>query len=83
MAATAVDLTDVRVDLVVEMGRRQITLGEARRKRVGDVLALERLCGEAFDLLVNGRVFAVGETVVVGERMALRITGLVDLEVSP
>jgi flagellar motor switch protein FliN/FliY len=73
-------LNNTHVDVVVEFGRRQISLGEARRIKEQDVIAFDKLAGEAFDVLVNGRVFAEGETVVVHDLMAVRITRMIDRE---
>ena len=77
-------LGNVHVDVTVELARKEITLGEARRLEKGDVIAFNKLAGEAFEILLNGRLFAEGEIVVVTDRMAIRITRLIDrkLEVS-
>ena len=40
----------------------------------GSVLRLDRLVGESVDLLVNGRVSARGDLVVVDGRLGLRVT---------
>ena len=82
MAATEVDLSDVEVDVVVEMGRKQLRVSEARGVQVGDVIDLDKLAGEAFDVLVNGRVLAEGEIVVVTDLLAVRLTRMIDPEVS-
>ena len=73
-------LNNTHVDVVVEFGPPQISLGEARRIKEQDVIAFDKLAGEAFDVLVNGRVFAEGETVVVHDLMAVRITRMIDRE---
>ena len=82
MSASSVDLTDVHVEIVAEMGRKQITLEQARNTKVGDVIDLDMLAGEAFDLLVNGRAIAECEVVVVTDLMAVRLTRMIDPEVS-
>ncbi len=71
-------LNNVDVDLTVELGRRQIPLGDARRIKEGDVIGFDKLAGEAFDILLNQRLFAEGEIVVVTDLMAIRITRLID-----
>ena len=71
-------LNNVDVDLTVELGRRQIPLGDARRIKEGDVIGFDKLAGEAFDILLNQRLFAEGEIVVVTDLMAVRITRLID-----
>ena len=74
----AVDLDNVSVDIAVEMGRKEVTIDQARRLKEQDVIDFDKLAGEAFDILVNGRVFAEGEIVVVTDLMAVRITRLID-----
>ena len=81
MSASAVDLTDVHVDVIVELGRKEVTLEDVRHVKVDDVIDLDKLAGEAFDILVNGRAFAEGEIVVVYDLMAVRVTRLIDREV--
>jgi flagellar motor switch protein FliN/FliY len=83
MSAPTVDLSDVRVDVCVELGRKRITFAEARRVKEGDVIELEKLAGEAMDVLVNGRRLAEGEIVVAADLMTVRLTRMVAPEASP
>jgi flagellar motor switch protein FliN/FliY len=79
--ATEVDLSrlsDIPMELSVEIGRTHMTVGETLDLRVGSVVTLERLAGETADLLVNGSAIARGEVVVIDEQYGLRITELLD-----
>jgi flagellar motor switch protein FliN len=67
-------LTDVTVEVSVEIGRTRMTLGEALALGPGAVVGLHRMAGEAVDLLVNGKVIARGEVVVIDEEFGLRVT---------
>jgi flagellar motor switch protein FliN/FliY len=67
-------LTDVTVEVSVEIGRTRMTLGEALALGPGSVVGLHRMAGEPVDLLVNGRVIARGEVVVIDEEFGLRVT---------
>jgi flagellar motor switch protein FliN/FliY len=71
-------IENVYLDVTVELARKEITLGEARRVQKSDFIAFDKLAGEAFDILVNQRVFAEGEIVVITDMMAIRITRLID-----
>jgi len=71
-------LSDIPMELSVEIGRTHMTVGETLDLRVGSVVALERLSGETADLLVNGTAIARGEVVVIDEQYGLRITEIVD-----
>jgi flagellar motor switch protein FliN/FliY len=67
-------LSDVPVDLTVEIGRARMTVGETLELRHGSIITLNRMAGEPVDLLVNGTPIARGEVVVIDEQFGLRIT---------
>jgi flagellar motor switch protein FliN/FliY len=70
-------LSDIPMGLSVEIGRTSMTVAETLALRVGSVVTLERLAGEAVDLLANGTLIARGEVIVVEEKFGLHITELV------
>jgi flagellar motor switch protein FliN len=76
-------LSDIPMELSVEIGRTHMTVGETLDLRVGSVVALERLAGETADLLVNGSAIARGEVVVIDEQYGLRITEILDSHQDP
>jgi flagellar motor switch protein FliN/FliY len=71
-------LSDIPMELSVEIGRTHMTVGETLDLHVGSVVALERQAGETAGLLVNGTAIARGEVVVVDEQYGLRITEILD-----
>lgn len=70
-------LFDIPIELVVELGRTQLTVGEIAELQEDDVLKLDSLAGQPLDILAGGRLFGRGEIVLEGERVGLRITELV------
>ena len=70
-------LHGVAMEVTVELGRTQLSVRELLALSPGDVLELDRAAGSPADLLVNGRLIARGEVVVVDENFALRITEIV------
>ena len=70
-------LEDVPVELAVEIGRTQMTIGETLALGLGSIVSLNRLAGEPVDLLVNGTRIAKGEVVVIDEEFGLRLTEVV------
>jgi flagellar motor switch protein FliN/FliY len=70
-------LSDVPVDLTVEIGRTRLTVGETLELRQGSIVSLNRMAGEPVDLLVNGTPIARGEVVVIDEQFGLRITEVI------
>ena len=71
-------LQDVVMQLSAELGRTTMTVRELLTLQPGAVVELDRLAGSPADLLVNGRLIARGEVVVVDEDYALKITELVN-----
>ncbi|HEY5194141.1 MAG TPA: flagellar motor switch protein FliN [Solirubrobacteraceae bacterium] len=71
-------LSDIPMELSVEIGRTHMTVGETLDLRVGSIVALERQAGEAADLLVNGTAIARGEVIVMDERYGLRVTEILE-----
>jgi len=70
-------LNNVEVDIVVELGRTEMKVRELINLKEQDVIQLNKLAGEAFEVRVNGRLFAEGEVVVLGpDEMSIRITRL-------
>jgi flagellar motor switch protein FliN/FliY len=71
-------LSEIPMELSVEIGRTHMTVGETLELHVGSVVELERQAGEPVDLLVNGSPIARGEVVVTDEQYGLRIIELLD-----
>ncbi len=71
-------LSEIPMELSVEVGRSRMTVGETLQLVVGTVVSLDREAGRPADLLVNGSPIARGEIVVVDERYGLRITEILD-----
>src|SRR3954447_9399137 len=67
-------LREVPVELACEIGRTQMTIGEALALAPGAIVGLNRLAGDPVDLLINGKPIARGEVVVIDEEFGLRIT---------
>ena len=71
-------LSDIPMELSVELGRAHMTVGETLDLHIGSVVTLERQAGEAAGLLVNGTAIARGEVIVVDEQYGLRITEILE-----
>jgi flagellar motor switch protein FliN/FliY len=70
-------LGDIPVDVVIELGRRRMVLKELAGLEADDIVELDQPMDRPLDLVVGGRVLARGELVMVGDRVALRITELI------
>ncbi len=75
-------LNGVDMELTVELGRTRMAVRELLALAPGDVVELDRAAGSPADLLVNGRLIARGEVVVVDEDFGLRITEILESSAS-
>lgn len=73
-------LSDVPIDLTVEIGRARMTVGETLDLHPGSIVTLNRMAGEPVDLLVNGTTIARGEVVVIDEQFGVRLTDVLGEE---
>ena len=71
-------LMDVPLEISVELGRVKMQVREVLELTNGSVVEIDRLAGEPIDVLVNGRVVAKGEVVVVEDNFGVRITEILN-----
>lgn len=75
---TNIDLImDVPLQITVELGKSRRTIREILALGPGSVVELDKLAGEPVDLLVNGKLLAKGEVVVIDENFGIRITDII------
>ena len=70
-------LLDVSLRVSVELGRTDLTIKDVLALGPGSVVELDKLAGEPVDILVNDRLIAKGEVVVVDENFGVRVTDIV------
>ena len=76
-APTPIDLiADIPVRVTVELGKSRKSVSEILALSSGAVIELDKVAGEPVDILVNGKVIAHGEVVVIEENFGVRITDL-------
>ena len=68
---------DVPVSLTVELGGCKLPMADVLQLNVGSVVQLDKPAAEPVDLLVNGKLIARGEVVVLEERFGIKITELI------
>jgi flagellar motor switch protein FliN/FliY len=73
-------LLDVELDVSIELGRTNLSIKRVLELSAGSIVELDRMAGEPVDLLVNDKVVAKGEVVVVDENFGIRIVSLVSPE---
>ncbi len=73
-------LLDIELDVSIELGRTNMSIKRVLEMGPGSIVELDRMAGEPVDLLVNNKVVAKGEVVVVDENFGIRIVSLVSPE---
>ncbi len=73
-------LLDVEMDVTIELGKADLSIKKILELAPGSVIELDRMAGEPVDLVVNNKVVAKGEVVVVDENFGIRIVSLVSPE---
>jgi flagellar motor switch protein FliN/FliY len=69
-------LLDIPLQVTVELGRTKRSVKEILEMSSGSIIELDKLAGEPVDILVNSRLIAKGEVVVIDENFGVRITDI-------
>ncbi|MEX3621111.1 flagellar motor switch phosphatase FliY [Viridibacillus arvi] len=69
-------LLDIPLQVTVELGRTKRSVKEILELASGSIIELDKLAGEPVDILVNSRLIAKGEVVVIDENFGVRITDI-------
>jgi flagellar motor switch protein FliN/FliY len=70
-------LLDLPLEVSVELGRTKLSIQELLSLGPGSVVELDKVAGEPLDILINDRLVARGEAVVVNDKFGVRITDIV------
>ena len=70
-------IMDVPLEVTVELGRTKKLISEILDFTPGTIIELEKIAGEPVDVLVNGKLVAKGEVVVIEESFGVRVTDII------
>ena len=70
-------LMDVYMEMTVELGRTKKLIRDILGMGEGTIIELDKLAGEPVDILVNHKLIAKGEVVVIDENFGVRVTEIV------
>lgn len=73
-------LMDIPLKVTVELGRTKRTVKEILGVSQGSIIELDKLAGEPVDILVNDKLIAVGEVVVIDENFGVRVTDILSAQ---
>lgn len=70
-------ILDIPLEVSVELGRSRILISELLQLGQGSVIELSKLAGEPLEILVNQKLVARGEVVVINEKFGVRLTDII------
>ncbi len=70
-------ILDIPLKVSVELGRTKMLVSDLLNLGQGSVVELNKLAGEALEILVNDKIIAKGEAVVVNEKFGVRLTDII------
>lgn len=70
-------ILDIPMQVSVQLGTTKMLIRDLLQLGQGSVIELEKLAGEPMEVLVNNRLVARGEVVVVNEKFGIRLTDVV------
>lgn len=73
-------LMDVPLQVTVELGRARMTIESLLKLNQGSIVELNQVIGEPLSILVNNKLMAHGEAVVLKDKFAIRILDVVSPE---
>lgn len=71
-------LLDIPLRVTVELGRTQKVIKDILDLSQGSIIELDKLAGEPVDILVNNKLIAKGEVVVIDENFGVRVTDIIN-----
>jgi len=69
-------ISEVDLDVKVELGRTYMHIEDVLKLRRGSVVPLDKMAGETVDIYINGRLLAKGEVLVMNENFCIRVAEL-------
>jgi flagellar motor switch protein FliN/FliY len=70
-------LLDIPLEITAELGRTRMIINDLLQLGQGSVIELNKLAGEPLEILVNQKLIARGEVVVVNEKFGIRLTDII------
>lgn len=70
-------ILDIPLQLAVRIGTTRMLIRDLLQLGQGSVIELDKLAGEPMEVLVNGKLVARGEAVVVNEKLGIRLTDVI------
>jgi flagellar motor switch protein FliN/FliY len=70
-------ILDIPLTVTAQLGSTRLLINELLQLGQGSVIELDKLAGEPLEVLVNGKLVARGEAVVINEKFGVRLTDII------
>lgn len=70
-------ILDIPLEISVELGRTKMLISDLLQLGQGSVIEISKLAGEPLEILVNQKLVARGEVVVINEKFGVRLTDII------
>ena len=70
-------LLDIPLEITVELGRTRMLIKDLLQLGQSSVVELDKIAGEPMEILVNNKLIAKGDVVVVNEKFGVRLTDII------
>lgn len=70
-------ILDIPLQVTVELGRKRLLVHDLLQLSQGSVIELNKQIGEPFEVLINHKLIARGEIVVINDKLGVRITDII------
>jgi flagellar motor switch protein FliN/FliY len=70
-------ILDIPLELTVQLGKTKMLIKDLLQLGQGSIVELDKLAGEPMEILVNNKLVARGEVVVVNEKLGVRLTDVI------
>ncbi len=74
------DIMNAQMDITVSMGETKATIDKIVNLKIGDVITLDKSLEEALDININGTIIASGESIILDNKLAIRLSKIKNID---
>jgi flagellar motor switch protein FliN/FliY len=74
------DIMNAQMDITVSMGETKATIDTIVNLKIGDVITLDKSLEEALDININGTIIASGESIILDNKLAIRLSKIKNID---
>jgi flagellar motor switch protein FliN/FliY len=74
------DIMNAQMDITVSMGETKATIDKIVNLKIGDIISLDKSLEEALDININGTIIASGESIILDNKLAIRLSKIKNID---